>query len=98
MAVSRCKVRSSGVSRTGSIGGGCVSIRCRPVDYRSQPECAVRNREFSRGSMNKRDEWRNRPDHDDPDASPWPMLALVILLELVCLILIARFALAVIAG
>jgi len=36
------------------------------------------------------------PDPDDPDLSPWPVLALGVLLALVCLILIARFALAVI--
>ena len=33
--------------------------------------------------------------HGDPDRSPWPVLALGIALILVCLILIARFALAV---
>jgi hypothetical protein len=43
--------------------------------------------------MNERDGWDN-----DPDASPWTVLALGVVLTLVCLILIARFALAVIAG
>jgi hypothetical protein len=48
--------------------------------------------------MDERGERDNEPDYDDPDASPWPVLALGVLLALVCLILIARFALAVIAG
>jgi hypothetical protein len=48
--------------------------------------------------MDERDEWDKKPSYDDPDASPWPVLALGVLLALVCLILIARFALAVIAG
>jgi hypothetical protein len=38
------------------------------------------------------------PDYDDPDLSPWPVLALGVVLALICLILIARLALAVIAG
>jgi hypothetical protein len=33
--------------------------------------------------------------YGDPDRSPWPVLALGVALALVCLILIARFALAV---
>jgi hypothetical protein len=45
--------------------------------------------------MGERD---NKPSHDDPDWSPWPVLALGVLLALVCLILIARFALTVITG
>src|SRR4051794_26323221 len=45
--------------------------------------------------MGERD---NKPSHDDPDTSPWPVLALGVLLALVCLILIAGFARAVIAG
>ena len=36
--------------------------------------------------------------YDDPDRSLWPVLALGIALILVCLILIARFALSIIAG
>jgi hypothetical protein len=46
-------------------------------------------------------EW-GEPDreknYDDPDAEPWTGLALIVWLALICLILIARFALAVIAG
>jgi hypothetical protein len=34
----------------------------------------------------------------DPDRSPWPVLALGVALTLVCLILIARLALTIIAG
>jgi hypothetical protein len=45
---------------------------------------------------------RGEPDrekiYDDPDAEPWTALALVVLLALICLILIARFALVMIAG
>jgi hypothetical protein len=45
---------------------------------------------------------RGAPDsernYDDPDAEPWTALALVVVLALICLILIARFALAVISG
>lgn len=45
---------------------------------------------------------RGEPDrkklYDDPDAEPWTALALVVLLALICLILIARFALSIIAG
>ena len=48
--------------------------------------------------MRERGERDKEPRHEDPDASPWPILALGVLLALVCLILIARFALAVIAG
>ena len=48
--------------------------------------------------MRNRGERDNEPDYDDPDASPWPVLALGVLLALVCFILIARFALAVITG
>ncbi len=48
--------------------------------------------------MDERDERDNRPGYDDPDSSPWPVLALGVLLALVCLVLIARFALALIAG
>ena len=48
--------------------------------------------------MDERGERDNGPDYDDPDASPWPVLALGVLLALVCLILIARFALAMITG
>ena len=40
--------------------------------------------------MGERDDERR---YDDPDASPWPVLALGVLLASVCLILIARFAL-----
>ena len=43
--------------------------------------------------MNERDGWDSYPDY-----SPWTALALGVVLTLVCLILIARFALAVIAG
>ena len=45
--------------------------------------------------MGERDDERR---YDDPDASPWPVLALGVLLALVCLIRIARFALVMIAG
>jgi hypothetical protein len=45
---------------------------------------------------------RGEPNHDknshDPDAEPWTALALLVLLALVCLILIARFARLLIAG
>jgi len=45
---------------------------------------------------------RGEPDwernYDDPEAEPWTGLALVVWLALICFILIARFALAVIAG
>jgi hypothetical protein len=41
----------------------------------------------------------DRPGFDgDPDFSPWPVLALGVALTLVCLILIARLALTIIAG
>jgi hypothetical protein len=46
-------------------------------------------------AMRDRDPERN---YDDPDAEPWTGLALIVLLALICLILIARFALVVIAG
>ncbi len=38
-----------------------------------------------------------RPDerYDDPDTAPWTVLALGVVLALLCLILAARFALAV---
>jgi hypothetical protein len=45
--------------------------------------------------MRERDEWGSA---GDPDRSPWLVLALGVALTLVCLILIARFALAVLAG
>ena len=48
--------------------------------------------------MDERDERDNRPGYDDPDTSPWPALALGVVLALVCLILIARLALTIIAG
>jgi hypothetical protein len=38
------------------------------------------------------------PSYDDPDTSPWPILALGVILALLCLILVARIALAVLAG
>jgi hypothetical protein len=45
--------------------------------------------------MGERDDERR---YDDADTSPWPVLALGVLLALVCLILVARFAVAVITG
>jgi hypothetical protein len=48
--------------------------------------------------MHERDERNPEQDYRDPDDSPWPAIALGVLLSLVCLILIARIALAVIAG
>ena len=52
----------------------------------------VRESDFA---MRERDQWGS---HGDPDRSPWLVLALGVALTLVCLILIARFALAVLAG
>jgi len=48
--------------------------------------------------MRERREPDQKMNDDDPDAEPWTVLALVVLLALICLILIARFALVVIAG
>jgi hypothetical protein len=48
--------------------------------------------------MRERDEPDREMNYDDPDAEPWTVSALVVLLALICLILIARFALVVIAG
>jgi len=48
--------------------------------------------------MGERGEREKELNCDDPDAEPWTMLALVVLLALVCLILIARFALALITS
>ena len=48
--------------------------------------------------MRERDEPDREKNYDDPDAEPWTGLALVVLLALICLILIAQFALIVIAG
>jgi len=49
-------------------------------------------------AMRERDEPDREKNYDDPDAEPWTGLALVVSLALLCLILIARFALIVIAG
>lgn len=46
--------------------------------------------------LGKRD--NGEPGYEDPDASPWPALALGVVLALLCLILIARLALALISG
>lgn len=45
-------------------------------------------------------EWpmEREPQQDDPDLSPWPVLALGVVLALICLILIARLALALLNG
>jgi hypothetical protein len=48
--------------------------------------------------MDEHGEHDPRAGYDDPDTSPWPILALGILLALVCFILIARFALALLSG
>jgi hypothetical protein len=48
--------------------------------------------------MRERGEPDREINYDDPDAEPWTVSALVVLLALICLILIARFALVVIAG
>jgi hypothetical protein len=48
--------------------------------------------------MRERDERDSQTDREDPDASPWLVLALGVVLALLCLILIARLALAVLAG
>lgn len=48
--------------------------------------------------MREHGERDKEQNYHDPDAEPWTMLALVVLLALVCLILIARLALALIAG
>jgi hypothetical protein len=48
--------------------------------------------------MPERGEPNQHKNSDDPDAEPWTALALLVLLALVCLILIARFARLVIAG
>src|SRR5262245_18619356 len=49
-------------------------------------------------AMRERDEPDREKNYDDPDAEPWTGLALIVLLALICLILIARFALIMIAG
>jgi len=49
-------------------------------------------------AMRERDEPDREKNYDDPDAAPWTGLALIVLLALICLILIARFALIMIAG
>jgi hypothetical protein len=48
--------------------------------------------------MNEHDDWKKKASFADPDHSPWPVLALGVILALLCLILVARFALAVLAG
>ena len=48
--------------------------------------------------MREHGERDKEQNYHDPDADPWTVLALVVLLALVCLILIARLALALIAG
>jgi len=48
--------------------------------------------------MRERGERDREQNYHDPDAEPWTVLALIVLLALVCLIVIARFALALIAG
>jgi hypothetical protein len=48
--------------------------------------------------MRERGERDREQNYHDADAEPWTVLALVVLLALICLILIARMALAVIAG
>jgi hypothetical protein len=48
--------------------------------------------------MRERGERDPERNYDDPDAEPWTGLALLVVLALICLILIARFALVVIAG
>ena len=47
--------------------------------------------------MPMRDERDREPSYDDPDTSPWPVLALGVILALLCLIIVARIALAVLA-
>jgi hypothetical protein len=48
--------------------------------------------------MREQGERDKEQNYHDPDAEPWTVLALVVLLALVCLILIARVALTLIAG
>ena len=48
--------------------------------------------------MHERDGRDSKADREDPDASPWLVLALGVVLALLCLILIARLALAVLTG
>jgi hypothetical protein len=48
--------------------------------------------------MRERGEPDRERNYHDPDAEPWTVLALIVLFALICLILIARFALVVIAG
>jgi hypothetical protein len=47
------------------------------------------------------DDHRDRdkePGFDDPDASPWPALALLVIFILLCLIIVANIALAILRG
>jgi hypothetical protein len=48
--------------------------------------------------MDEHGEHDPRAGYDDPDTSPWPILALGVLLALVCFILIARLALTLLSG
>ena len=48
--------------------------------------------------MREQGEPDREKNYEDPEAEPWTGLALLVLLALICLILIARFALVVIAG
>ena len=71
----------------------------RQYQMQSWPHEPVRGRSHLR--MQSSAPWvsgTTSAEYDDPDASPWPVLALGVLLALVCLILIARFALVMIAG
>jgi len=48
--------------------------------------------------MREQGERDKEQNYHDPDAEPWTVLALIVLLALVCLILIARVALTLITG
>jgi hypothetical protein len=48
--------------------------------------------------MHQRNERDREPRYDDPDAFPWTALALLVIFILLCLIIVARVALAVLAS
>jgi hypothetical protein len=59
---------------------------------------AKRTKTGGDSAMHERGDKDRGPSYDDPDASPWPVLALGVVLALLCLIIVARIALAVLAG
>jgi hypothetical protein len=48
--------------------------------------------------MDEGGRWDGKPGHGDPDVSPWPIVALGVVLALICLALIAKAALAMLIG